>query len=292
MIAPSGSVSLLRSPWSSSFLTLLNSVERDLLIACPFLKRSKAQQIISELERRGLRSTARVAVLTDLRPEAALSGALDLEAFTDFGANLPRFELTHLPSLHAKVYIADSRIAIVTSGNLTQSGLDGNLEYGVSFNDAPTVSEIRHDFEGYGTLGARVSVEDVAALASEVSELKRLYQKAERSMARRAKRAFAKQLDSTRIQLLRHRAKGKTTHAIFADTIRFLLAKAPLRTSELHPLIQGLHPDLCDDSIDRVIDGVHFGKKWKHYVRNAQQFLKRNGEIRFDGEKWHLVPHA
>ena len=62
-----------------------------------------------------------------------------------------------------------------------------------------------------------------------------------------------------------------------------------MRTEELHPLVQLLHPDLCDDSVDRVIDGEHFGKKWKHYVRNAQQYLKRNGEIQFDGSRWHLV---
>lgn len=65
-----------------------------------------------------------------------------------------------------------------------------------------------------------------------------------------------------------------------------------LRTEELHPLIQLLHPDLCDDSVDRVIDGVHFDKKWKHCVRNAQQYLKRNGEIQFDGSRWHLISPA
>jgi hypothetical protein len=51
-------------------------------------------------------------------------------------------------------------------------------------------------------------------------------------------------------------------------------------------------PDLCDDSVDRVIDGVHFGKKWKHYVRNAQQYLKRSGEIEFDGSRWRLCSPA
>lgn len=285
-------ISLLKSPWWNSFKTLLDLVEHDLLIACPFLKQPKAREIISELERRGLQTTARVAILTDLKPESALSGALDLEAFTHMGRRLGRFELTHLPSLHAKVYVADTAMAIVTSGNLTERGVSGNLEYGVSFTDPETVSEIRVDFEGYGALGARVSVDDVATLAGEVSELKSLYQKAERSMAGRARRAFAEKLESTRIQLLRHRAKGKTTHAIFSDTIRFLLCKGPLRTSELHPLVQLLHPDLCDDSVDRVIDGVHFGKKWKHYVRNAQQHLKRHGEIRFDGWRWHLVTHT
>ena len=89
--------------------------------------------------------------------------------------------------------------------------------------------------------------------------------------------------------LLKHRAKGTTTHAILSDTILFILAKGPLRTTELHPMIQQLQPDICDDSIDRVIDGVHFGKRWKHYVRTAQQFLKRTERVYFDGDRWHLT---
>jgi hypothetical protein len=214
---------------------------------------------------------------------------MDLDALGELGRNVPGFELTHLPSVHAKVYVADCKMAIVTSGNLTEPGLRGNVEYGVSLDDSALVRQVRSDLEGYASLGARVSFEDVAALSAEMRDLKTLFQQAERSVRAQACRAFKEKLASTHFRLLRHRARGKTTHAIFSDTIRFLLTKGPLRTDELHPLIQLLHPDLCDDSIDRVIGGVHFGKKWKHYVRNAQQYLKRHGEIQFDGARWHLV---
>jgi hypothetical protein len=37
--------------------------------------------------------------------------------------------------------------------------------------------------------------------------------------------------------------------------------------------------DLCDNTVDRVIDGKRFGKKWKHAVRSAQQHLKRQQKI-------------
>jgi hypothetical protein len=182
-------------------------------------------------------------------------------------------------------------MAIVTSGNLTEPGLCRNVEYGVALAEEGLVKEVRSDFESYASLGAKVPIADVAALSTEMEELKALFQRAERSVRVRARRAFEEKLESTHLRLLRHRAKGKTTHAIFSDTIRFLLAKGPLRTEQLHPLVQLLHPDLCDDSVDRVIDGVHFGKKWKHYVRNAQQYLKQHGEIRFEGGRWHLVLH-
>ncbi len=285
-------VSLLRSPWTESLDNLLSIVDQNLLVACPFVKRFATERILGELDRRQLRGTVCLRLITDLRPESTLAGSMDLDALGELGRSIPGFELTHLPSVHAKVYVADCKIAIVTSGNLTEPGLRGNVEYGVALTDECLVRQVRSDMEGYASLGAKVSIEDVTALSAEMEDLKALFQEAERSIRAQARRAFKQKLTSTHIRLLRHRAKGKTTHAIFSDTIRFLLAKGPLRAEELHPLVQLLHPDLCDDSVDRIIDGVHFGKKWKHYVRNAQQYLKRHGEIRFDGARWHLVSTA
>lgn len=283
-------VSLVRSPWTESLQKLLSLVDQNLLIACPFVKRFATERILAQLDQRQLLESVRLRLITDLRPESTLAGSMDLEALSELGRNVPGFELTHLPSVHAKVYVADWKMAIVTSGNLTEPGLCGNVEYGVALADDSVVRQVRSDLEGYASLGAKVSIEDVAALSAEMEDLKALFQQAERSVRVQARRAFREKLKSTHIQLLRHRARGKTTHAIFSDTIRFLLTKGPLRTEELHPLIQLLHPDLCDDSVDRVIDGVHFGKKWKHYVCNAQQYLKRHGGIRFDGLRWHLIP--
>ncbi|MGA2904386.1 MAG: phospholipase D-like domain-containing protein [Candidatus Korobacteraceae bacterium] len=282
-------VSLLRSPWIGAFQKLLSLADEDLVIACPFVKRFATDCIVAEMTGRGIRESFRLLLITDLRPESTLAGAMDLDALEELGSKVPGFVLTHLPSTHAKVYVADHKMAIVTSGNLTGPGLSGNVEYGVALTEMRIVGEIRSDIESYAKLGATVPVKDVAGLAEEMQELRKLFQRAEKSVRAQARRMFRQKLESTHLRLLRYRARGKTTHAIFADTIRFLLAKGPLRTEELHPLIQLLQPDLCDDSVDRVIDGVHFGKKWKHHVRNAQQSLKRNGEIRFDGSRWHLA---
>ena len=63
----------------------------------------------------------------------------------------------------------------------------------------------------------------------------------------------------------------------------------PLRTVDIHPLVQQIHPDLCNDSEDRIIDGVRFGKRWKHLVRSAQQALKANDRVSYDGLRWHFA---
>lgn len=292
MTSTTGPIFLVRSPWTEILAELVSLVDNDLLIASPFVKRYATQRILTQLDQRNRRESVHLGVITDLRPESSLAGSMDLDALAELGRRVPGFELTHLPSIHAKIYVADCKMAIVTSGNLTEPGLRGNIEYGVAFAEQGVVREIRSDFDGYASLGAKISIEDVAALSAEIQELKALFQRAERSVRNRARRAFDQKLKSTHLRLLRHRARGKTTHAIFSNTIKFLLAKGPLRTDELHPLIQLLHPDLCDDSIDRIIDNVRFGKKWKHYVRNAQQSLKRCGELRFDGARWHLVSHS
>lgn len=59
-------------------------------------------------------------------------------------------------------------------------------------------------------------------------------------------------------------------------------------TVHMHPMIAAIHPDLCDDTVDRVIDGRHFGKKWKHAVRTAQQQLKDRGIVAYADKMWSI----
>jgi len=54
-------------------------------------------------------------------------------------------------------------------------------------------------------------------------------------------------------------------------------------------MIQQMPPDLCDGTVDRVIDGTRFGKKWRHAVRTAQQQLKKRGTIALINGAWTLA---
>jgi phosphatidylserine/phosphatidylglycerophosphate/cardiolipin synthase-like enzyme len=287
---PAGLLSgLIRSPWTGSFRQLISTAERELLLAAPFVKTQTAETVLSTLEDRGVTKDIRVRVLTNLRPESILSGSIDMGAFSTFSTSLPKFELFHLPGLHAKVYVADEKVAVITSANLTPAGISGNLEYGAAFCDQEIVRQVRADFEEYSALGATIDSAEIDVMLREAEELRQAYAEAERSIRADARQTFEKRLDAARLELWRQRAKGKTTGALFAETIVYLLKRGPLHTAELHPLIQQLHPDLCDDSIDRVIDGVHFGKRWKHHVRSAQSHLKARGVIRNQDGLWYLV---
>ena len=105
------------------------------------------------------------------------------------------------------------------------------------------------------------------------------------------RKEFHDNMELARAALVNLRAKpGETTHSIFARTILHLLKSEPLSTREMQPIIQAIHPDLCDDSADRVINGVRFGKMWKHTIRGSQVYLRRQGRIELRQKKWRLTP--
>ncbi len=247
-------------------------------------------KIVGILCAKSSKNDIRVEVLTNLAVDNLLSGVLDIVALRDLVLSLPGTAVTYLPGLHAKVYVADTRSAIISSGNLTTAGLTTNYEYGILLHDFFLVRKVREDLTKYGSLGNTVPLETLDALVLATEGLRAVRQRAERSINARLRMEFEERAEQARLELLRARAQGKTTHGIFSDTVLYLLEqKGPLTTVELHPLVQQIHPDLCDDSIDRVIGDVHFGKKWKHYVRNAQQMLKRQGLIDYDGKHWFRV---
>lgn len=229
-------------------------------------------------------------IVTDLSRDNLLSGSTDAASLLRLADAIPGTKIRFLPSLHAKVYIADERRAVVTSSNLTDNGMFRNIEYGVSLEDPLTVASVRADVLRYSELGSPIGQEQLQTLVRISEELRDLNRIAQRSLRRRFRREFDRRVAAADVEILRVRAAGRTAHAIFAETILHLLRSGPLRTVDLNRKIQQIHPDLCDDSVDRVIDGQHFGKKWKHGVRTAQAHLRRAGRIERVGDHWNTVP--
>jgi HKD family nuclease len=88
-----------------------------------------------------------------------IQGVCDLEAFEfllDAGAEVRVMR----SELHAKVYIADSATAIVTSANLTEAGLERNLECGLLI-EGQAVQSIVQNFDFEWRRATPISPEDV-----------------------------------------------------------------------------------------------------------------------------------
>lgn len=279
---------LVPSPWVASFQNLLTQATTSLVLCAPYIGRGPCERVKAHLEKVGS-SNFQLTFLTDLSRDNILSGATDVAALSDVMRALPTTVVRFLPSLHAKVYVADDKCAVVTSANFTDSGLARNFEYGVQFKDIETVQSIKQDVMQYASLGSPIDKFQLEAFATVVNELRGMREAAERSLRIQIRREFDRRLRKLDDELLHVRAAGRSAHAIFADVIRHLLRKGPMTTTKIHEAIKNIHPDLCDDSVDRVISGQHFGKKWKHGVRTAQVFLRRRGDIRLENGRWQLT---
>lgn len=281
------SVTFLSRPWSEHLDELARSAEQSLLIVSPFITRQPLMHIASLLRERV--QPPQTLILTNLGNGYRSGDSLNVAALIEFADEIRSASIAHLASLHAKAYVADSHSAIITSANLTNHGLTKNVEYGVLFHDKRYATHLRNEFEGYAAQGSQFPLDSLREIALEAEQLNVARKEAQGSINRETKSKLIKL--EQRSRLYEARAQDNSTNGILAGAILFLLERhGPLSTVNLHPHIQRLHPDICDDDIDRVIGDVHFGKRWKHYVRNAQQGLKRRGqiELRSDG-RWHLL---
>lgn len=281
-------IEFLRSPWAEHFDFLIDQVGSSLVVSSPYIGREPCNRILAIKSNREKTNQFSFLLLTDLSRDTLLSGATDISAICDMADTFRQLEIRFLPSIHAKVYVADEKLAVVTSGNMTRGGLLSNFEYGVRVDDTNLVRRIKLDITEYAALGTRIDQTKLKFLSQISADLNRIRSEAEKSIKSRLRAEFKYRLKNFDEEIIRARAAGRAPHAIFADAILYLIARNPMSTAELHPLIQRIHPDLCDDSIDRVIDGRHFGKKWKHAVRTAQQHLKKTGQIELRGGVWYL----
>lgn len=280
---------LLPSPWVHEFEQLLDTVESSLVLCAPYVGAGPCRLVMDRIERRGRSASVDVHILTDLCRDNLLSGVTDVVSLLRLVETIPQTTIRFLPSLHAKVYVADEKRAIVTSSNLTHNGMLRNFEYGVSFDEPLTVATVRGDVLRYSALGSPVDQKQLQTFVQITEDLRDLSRTAQRSVNRQLRKEFDRRLAAADLEILRARTAGRTAHGIFADAILHLLRNGPQRTVDLNRNIQQIHPDLCNDSIDRVIDGQHFGKKWKHGVRTAQVFLRRAGRIERVDDRWRLV---
>ena len=274
-------IELVKSPWLNELQELVADAKERVTVVTPFVTENGWRAFFDSLANP---RDVDVSVYTSLDAEAVSGGYLDLKALASACSSLSTIHFRHVPRLHAKVYIADSSRAIVTSGNLTMASLTRNNEYGVRIADGGFVSAIERDVDEYAALGATVScgsLQEIEQLAARLQETRT--NPTEDDEHRSATRDF-----DFRVRELRGE-QHRSTNAILMRTILYLLAKKPMRTQDMHPLIEGIHPDICNDDADRVINGISFGRLWKHSVRNAQVTLQRQGKIvRAPDGKWRL----
>lgn len=290
----------VKSPWHSTFDQFVGSIQESAIIAAPYISRLPVERLTQQLRSR--RRSVRIDVLTSLRADSLVAGSVDAAALAWLCQRVPGAAVRHLRYLHAKAYVADGHTAIVTSANLTYGGLWRNQELGVAITEPDAVAAIADDLLEYGNIGVPVTVEALV-------ELDGMAEQARQDKATMDAAVFGSVNDeyddivrniNERLVELRVSEKRFTTNpkaslnAQFVDAVKYVLHRnGPMKTGDMNPLIQQLLPELCDDAVDRVINGVTFGRKWKHSVRNAQLQLRRSGLLVQDepgrNKPWRLI---
>lgn len=252
----------LISPWENDFIDIVSKTQKELFISSPFVNVEGVKILCNSIREK---SKIKISFITNFTTQNIVNNLTEPDAILKLHNNFTNVEVSSLGRLHAKVYLIDDTIGIITSANLTNGGLKSNFEYGVMIEDTNIISNIKEDMSKYFKLGNIIDKD----LLESISEIKKEIDNDIKN--KELKELLKKHTEKIDDELLKNRIKGnKTINAIFSDTILYLLnKKGPLSTEEMHPLIQNIHPDICDDSIDRVINGQHFGKKWKHLVRDA-----------------------
>ncbi len=282
-------LTILSRRWSNIFKEILKRTNYELVISSPYLSNAGIKFIIDNLNP-VFREIGQVSLITDLSPMNIYHGATDPKSIKLLMESIEKVHLWHLPSLHAKVYISDDTDAIVTSGNLTSGGLFRNFEYGVNLTEERTVRLIKNDIRLFSELGAKISYEDIIEYCHVSDEIKKTYTQKEENVEQTISAKFKKIIEQANDKLIKLRLAEGPPHTVFEKTILYLLKKhGSLSTDQIHNMVKDIHPDLCDNTIDRVIDGKRFGKKWKHAVRTSQQHLKKKGLIYWENDKWYLV---
>lgn len=283
---------LWASPFGPRMREFMEQLENDCVICSPFITLGPARELVQVAETKGVQADLRLEVITDISVENVLHRATDLAALQLLADHIPHAKILYLPGVHAKVYVSGDQRAIVSSANFTEGGFNRNLEYGVAVSDPNVVRAIRCDLDAYAQLGAAVSRDRLQGLSTAVESLRAAVHEEQLRIKAQIRRVTDELRRETEDELIRLRVHGRSVYAIFAETMLYLLRRHALTTAEIHAKVQDIHPDLCDDTADRVIDGQHYGKLWKHQVRTAQQHLKARGLIGYDDHTrtWSLTP--
>ena len=283
---------LCPSPLGATFDKFIDRIEHQCIICSPYIGINPIKQLITTLERKGLQTRLDLKIITDISLKTLVSRSTDISALILAKESIPRSEVIYLPRIHAKAYVADDSMALVGSANFTHSGLHENLEYAVCLRTPEIVRSVSNDIRRYAQLGSPVPTQHLHLLASHVADIQSAIESEQRSIDRQVREASSRLQLRAEEELLRIRVRGRTINAIFSDTIEYLLQRRAMTTEEIHRWIKEIHPDLCDDTKDRIIDGQRFGKLWKHQVRTAQQHLKKSGRISYDRRHrlWHALP--
>ncbi|WP_300385129.1 phospholipase D-like domain-containing protein, partial [Clostridium sp.] len=132
-------IEIINENLNDRFFNLVSDSKQTIKLCSPFVK----EDIIKEIYN-NKKTNVSIDIISNFSIPNFYKGSSDIEAFNLVEKNKDR--IFNCQKLHAKIYIFDNNKSIITSSNLTYSGLNKNLEYGVFINDLNLVNKTIVDF--------------------------------------------------------------------------------------------------------------------------------------------------
>lgn len=130
---------ILSYPINDIFYNLAMNSKKHIKLCAPYVKDS----IIKEIYK-NKRKEVSLEIISSFNMESFYKKSSDIEAFKYILENNDKVYNSQL--LHAKFYIFDDKYTIVTSANLTYSGFQRNLEYGILIEGKELVKQTIYDY--------------------------------------------------------------------------------------------------------------------------------------------------
>jgi hypothetical protein len=132
---------LVTSPWRAEFNKLVSSAKKELRVVAPFY----SEGVIANILKRSPKGVRKYFVLA-LSQQGVGAKSQSIAAL-EMIENDKSAQVRFIRNLHAKFIIADHKAAVVTSSNLTNSGLESNVEMGLHVNDTKIASGLVRRFD-------------------------------------------------------------------------------------------------------------------------------------------------
>ncbi len=131
-------IKITTQPIYDEFLQMCADARQNIMLCAPFVKREIVDDIVSATDRR-----LSMQLITNINLQSFHRRASDLGAIEKFISNGSVYNCT---TLHAKLYIFDNKKCLITSANLTTSGLRKNLECSMLTDDLDLVDSSVYEY--------------------------------------------------------------------------------------------------------------------------------------------------
>ena len=303
--------------WHEELSELIKNATEKVIIVSPYIRRNEAKSVVKNISKK-----VPITVITDISINGLIGRALEIEALEILLDSNKKNEIIHLPHLHAKIYVADTNRAVITSANLTASGIYSSYEYGVGIGCCATVSTICEDIDAYAGIGERVTrvglekrkraLEKFFKKRDEESKaLKALLlptdflekcketEKAKQTLnkvcmysghiirksykSQRSRRGTAQKEQKPDKQLDN---LGKWLAEMRKVAILDILTQRSMTAKEIYEECKTKYPYLCLDTTP--VSSKSSDEIWKHNIRGTRSHLKKIDKIKLEAGKWSL----